>query len=80
MAADCWFKLVVWHSPLQPLHCVVSWLRTEMLHLFLKSVDQSESAQEITVATVVEVSGGVARRSGDRGGGSGERRSVRGKG
>ena len=30
--------------------------------------------------TVVEVSGGVARRSGDRGGGGGERRSVRGKG
>jgi hypothetical protein len=27
--------------------------------------------------TVVEVSGGVARRSGDRGGGGGERRPLR---
>ena len=30
--------------------------------------------------TVVEVSGGVARRSGDRGGGGGERRSMGGRG
>ncbi|NJL40486.1 MAG: hypothetical protein HC899_29895 [Leptolyngbyaceae cyanobacterium SM1_4_3] len=34
------------------------------------------SAQETLIVTVVEVSDGVARRSGDRGGGGGEGRSV----
>jgi len=44
-----------------------------LLHSFLEVDGECQSAQETMVVTVVEVSSGVARRSGDRGGGGGER-------
>ncbi len=40
----------------------------------------ARALKKLSVLTVVEVSGGVAKHSGDRGGGGGERRSVGGRG
>jgi hypothetical protein len=44
-----------------------------LLHLYSEFTSECQSAQETLVVTVVEVSGGGARRSGDRGGDGSER-------
>jgi hypothetical protein len=51
-----------------------------LLHSFLKVDGECQSAQETVVVTVIEASGGVARRSGDRGGGGIEGHRWCGKG
>ncbi|NJO76802.1 MAG: hypothetical protein HC833_25565 [Leptolyngbyaceae cyanobacterium RM1_406_9] len=50
-----------------------------LLHSFFETSSECQSAQEMLVVTVVELWGGVARRSGDKGGGGSERRSVGGE-